>query len=231
MKKQEQVHAGHRKRLRERFRTAGLESLADVNCLELILFYGVPRKDTNVMAHDLLERFGSFNNVLDAPVEALMEIPGVTENAATLLKLIPQAARRYLIGQTQTTQILNGVRETAEFLMPRFFGATTEQVYLLCMDAKRKALDCRMVSEGGLNSADVSCRKLVRLALDANASMVVLAHNHVSGLAIPSGADLETTRIVWQAMDNVGVELVDHFIVADDECVSMRDSGYFQDFY
>ena len=226
MEKEKNIHDGHRQRLKERFRKGGMDSLSDVNCLELLLFYALPRRDTNPIAHALLDRFGSLSGALDAPPEQMQQIPGISEHAATLLHAIPQLARRYLVDQSGTNHVLNTTRRCGEYLMPYFVGAREEQVYLLCLDAKCKALDCRQISKGSLNSANVPIRKIVEVALAVNATSVVLAHNHTSGIALPSREDEATTMRIHTALDAMDILLADHIIVADDDFVSMADSNF-----
>lgn len=226
MENTKNIHEGHRKRLKERFLKGGMDSLSDINCLELVLFYALPRRDTNPIAHALLEHFGSLSAVLDASPEQLQQIPGISEHAATLLHAIPQLARRYMVDQTNTDDILNTTRRCGEYLMPHFVGAREEQVYLLCLDAKCKALDCRMVAKGSLNTANVPIRKIVEVALAVNATSVVLAHNHPSGIALPSREDEATTLRLYAALEAMGILLADHIIIADDDFVSMADSRF-----
>ena len=222
------LHTGHRARLKAQFLQAGLDAFTDIQALELLLFYANPRQDTNPIAHRLLNQFGTLSAVLDAPVELLESVKGVGENAALLLHLIPCFCRRYLIDRASYEQILDSTEKAGAFLVPYFFGARDEMVYLLCLDAKCKVLDCRMLSVGGVNTAAVSVRKIVEAALACNATSVVLAHNHTSGIALPSKEDEATTRQIRTALDAVGILLVDHIIVADDDFVSMADSGFFR---
>lgn len=222
------LHTGHRARLKAQFLQAGLDAFTDIQVLELLLFYANPRQDTNPIAHRLLNQFGTLSAVLDAPVELLESVKGVGENAALLLHLIPCVCRRYLIDRASYEQILDSTEKGGAFLVPYFFGARDEMVYLLCLDAKCKVLDCRMLSVGGVNTAAVSVRKIVEAALACNATSVVLAHNHTSGIALPSKEDEATTRQIRTALDAVGILLVDHIIVADDDFVSMADSGFFR---
>lgn len=222
------LHTGHRARLKAQFLQAGLDAFTDIQVLELLLFYANPRQDTNPIAHRLLNQFGTLSAVLDAPVELLESVKGVGENAALLLHLIPCVCRRYLIDRASYEQILDSTEKAGAFLVPYFFGARDEMVYLLCLDAKYKVLDCRMLSVGGVNTAAVSVRKIVEAALACNATSVVLAHNHTSGIALPSKEDEATTRQIRTALDAVGILLVDHIIVADDDFVSMADSGFFR---
>lgn len=158
------MHTGHRARLKAQFLQSGLDALTDIQVLELLLFYANPRRDTNPIAHRLLNQFGSLSAVLDAPPELLGKVNGVGENAALLLHLVPCVCRRYLIDRASYEQVLDSTEKAGAFLVPYFFGARDEMVYLLCLDAKCKVLDCRMLSVGGVNTASVSVRKIVEAA-------------------------------------------------------------------
>ena len=220
------IHDGHRQRLKERFRTGGLDNFTDVQVLELALYYCIPRRDTNPIAHALIERFGSLSQVLEASVEELQKVPGIGEGTAVYLSLLTQIGRFYLVDRSQREEILPTLDKCGEYLVPRFFGRSTETVFLLCLDAKCKVLCCREVGQGSVNSAGISVRKIVETALGVNATTVVLAHNHPSGLALPSAEDIITTRRVAAALAAVEVHLADHVVVADGDYVSMVQSGY-----
>ena len=220
------IHEGHRQRMKKRFLKEGLDNFSDIQVLELLLFYIIPRRDTNPIAHALLDRFGSLYQVLEAPVEELEKVEGIGPNAALLLNLITAVARFYMVNRTEQHKILKTLDECGEYLKSFFVGRRVEMVYLLCLDAKCKVLCCREVGEGSVNSANVPIRRIVELALGANATSVVLAHNHPSGLAIPSGEDILTTRRVAAALSTVDIQLVDHIIVADDDFVSLVQSGH-----
>lgn len=222
------VHDGHRKRLKERFLCEGLDSFTDIQALELLLFYCIPRKDTNEVAHALLNKFKTFSNVLDAEPEDLMKVDGIGESAAAFLNLIPAVGRYYSVNQAKNIKILRSVKACGEYLMSFFKNRTNEMVYMLCLDAKCKVLCCKEIGEGSVNSANVPVRRVVQTALEFNASAVVLAHNHPSGLALPSNEDVMTTRQVAAALDAVDITLADHIVVADDDFVSMAQSGYFR---
>ena len=220
------LHKNHRKRLKERFRKDGLDSFTEYQVLELLLFYVIPRRDTNEIAHYLIERFGSLSMVLEAPIEELVKVEGVGPEAAQFLHMMPAVGRRYLVDKTVQSKVLKTIEECGRFLLPYFFGRQVETVFLLCLDAKCKVLCCREVGEGSVNSAGISVRKIVELALAANATAVVLAHNHPSGVAVPSLEDVQTTHRIADALRAVEVHLVDHIVVADDDFVSMVMSGH-----
>lgn len=220
-----QVHDGHRQRLKERFRREGLDGFTEVQVLELLLFSCIPRRDTNPIAHALIDRYGSFSQVMEAPVEELMKVPGVGESTAVFLHMVLEAGRYYQVNRNAHATILKTLDQCGEYLVSFFYGRRVETVYLLCMDAKCKVLCCKQIGEGSTNSAGISLRKIVETALGANASTVVLAHNHPSGLAIPSEEDIATTRRVAAALRTVEIQLADHIIVADDDYVSLVQSG------
>ena len=220
------IHDGHRQRLKERFLRGGLDNFTDVQVLELALFYCIPRKDTNPIAHALLDHFGSLSQVLEASVEELQKVPGIGENTAIYLTMLTQVGRYYLVDRSQREVILPTIDKCGAYLVPHFFGRSVETVFLLCLDAKCKVLCCREIGQGSVNSAGISIRKIVEVALGANATTVVLAHNHPSGLALPSAEDIQTTRRVAAALRAVEVHLADHIVVADGDYVSMVQSGY-----
>ena len=222
------VHDGHRERLKERFRSEGLDGFTEVQVLELLLFYSVPRRDTNEIAHALLEKFGTLAQVLDANPADLDKVPGMGSSSALFLKLLSAAGRRYQISRTESATILRTLEQCGAYLQPRFFGRKHEAVFLLCLDAKCKVLACKQVGEGSVNSAGVPIRRIVETALSANATMVVLAHNHPSGLALPSADDIQTTKRLAVALDTVEITLIDHLVFSDDDYVSMAQSGYFK---
>ena len=222
------IHEGHRQRLKDRFRQEGLDGFNEVNALEMLLFYCVPRSDTNPLAHRLIERFGSFSGVLDASIEELEAVEGVGHNISTFLTFIPQVDRYYNDNKNKNLKILTSVAQCGEYLRPKFINRKNEMVYMVCLDAKCKVLSCKQLGEGSVNSAGVPIRRIVDVALKMNASSVILAHNHPGGVAFPSSDDIQTTIRVSQALAGVDVVLTDHLIFADGDYTSIVDSGYYR---
>lgn len=220
------IHDGHRKRLKERYIRDGLDGFTEVQILELLLFYAIPYKDTNPIAHALLNRFGSLSKVLDAPMSKLMEVEGIKDHAAVFLKLLRDVERCYKVSNTRDELRLGSVWECGEYLKPLFHGRKNEIIYLLCLDGKLKVLNCRQVGEGSVNYASIPIRRCVEMALEDGASIVILAHNHPSGIAVPSGDDIQATRRLAAALAAVEITLADHIVVADNDYVSMVQSGY-----
>lgn len=219
-------HAGHRGRLRNRYLQEGLDGFEDHNVLELLLFFCVVKQDTNVIAHALLDRFGSFSGVLNADVDSLFAVKGMTHNAALLLHLLPAVFRRYGDDQVRLEKELNTSEKIGDYLLPKYIGRTSEAIYLLCLDPNCRLLCCELLSEGGTNDATIDVRKIAELAFRSKASHVVLAHNHPNGEPKPTFKDINTTRTVQATLKQLGIELVDHFIIAKGEAKSMMELGY-----
>lgn len=221
------THDGHRQRLKTEF-LARPDSFPDHKLLELLLFYANPRSDTNPLAHELIDHFGSLAGILDATPEELQKVKGVGEHAAVLFKAVKEFSGRYLTVRTQVDDIARNSRDYYTLLRPYFFGARNEMLCLLCLDGKHKVLGIRKLGEGNVNAVNVTTRLIAEAALSLNASAVVLAHNHVSGIAFPSDDDVATTNSLAPILSTLGVALVDHLIFVDDDMVSLRDSGFYR---
>jgi len=223
------LHDGHRKRLKEQFLNHS-DGFHDHQLLELLLCYAIPQGDVNGLAHRLLDRFGSLAGVLDARPEALEQVPGVGEHTAVLLKLIPVLSGRYQADRAGMGTILDSTQAAGQYLRPYFSqGARYEMAYLVCLDGKYKVLGCHKLDEGTVNAAEITPRKMVEIVLAHNATAAILAHNHLSGLALHSNADLMSTQQLRAILRSVDVELLDHLIFTDDDMVSLKDSGFFSD--
>ena len=220
------IHDGHREKMRARFLTGGLDSFAPHEALELLLYYAIPRRDTNAIAHTLMERYGSLSAVLNAPVEDLQRVEGIGESAAILLHLVPQVCRRASMEDAAQDTALNSSAKAGKYLLSLFEGKKREMIYQLCLDRKGKLLACKNLGEGGVAAVVLDIRRVVENAILTSASGVILAHNHPSGIALPSNEDYIMTDKAKAALAAVDVVLMDHIIVADGDFVSMADSGY-----
>ena len=220
------IHEGQRARLKQRFAEHGERVFDDHQLLELMLFYAVPQGDVNPLAHRLINHFGSFAAVLDAKPEELRKVKGVGDHTALFLSMFPQVLRRYLASKSDSEEQITSATDAGEFLLPYFFGARNEKSFLACFDSKGKLLGVRPLSEGTPNANEISLRKITTEALALNATVVVLAHNHPSGLATPSQEDLFLTRYIQDSLKPLGITLYDHVILTDDDMVSLRDSRY-----
>jgi DNA repair protein RadC len=219
------VHDGHRERLRKSYLEHGLMSMNDINALELLLFYAIPRRDTNEIAHHLLERFGSLDAVFSAPVEELREVDGIGESAAALIALIPDIMKKSRLSKSREIRQIRSSEDAGAYLLPYFMNEKDEVVYLLCLDSKRAVICCTEMGRGVVNSVDTSIRRIVEKALKVRACSVIIAHNHPDCIALPSREDDVFTRALYNALETVGIRLEDHIIVADEDYISVADTG------
>ena len=220
------LHDGHRNRLKNRFLNEGLTNFEDHNVLELLLFYSIPRSDTNEIAHELLNKFGSLHGVFEAGMEDLMSVNGISRHSAVLIKMIPELFVVYGRDKVRDIQKINSSDDAKQFFIPRFYGKVREEVQLVLLDDKMNIIKWVKIYEGSVNSANVPIRKIVEIAIENRATNVIIAHNHPTGLILPSKDDLRATANVREALALVDVKLLDHVIVSDNEAASLKDSGY-----
>jgi len=208
------LHAHHRSRLKRRFLKEGLSGFEKHNVLELLLFYAVPQKDTNELAHYLINHFGSFSNVCDAPVEELMAMSGIKENAAVLLKLIPELARLYCSDRFDFDLSEPTYEDLGEYFVSRFLGMKHEQVLATYLDSAMNIVSTETIFMGSLNSAGVTPKKMLESVVLKNVPYVILAHNHPLGNPIASSEDIITTKNISDFLYTIDITLLDHFVVA-----------------
>ena len=219
------VHDGHRERLRARFAEHGLESFNELNALELLLCYAIPRRDTNELAHRLLDAFGSLSGVFQASMQELTSIPGIGENAAALILMVPQIVKKAHVSKAKETKIIRNSTDAGNYLLPYFLDEQDEIVMMLCLDNKRAVICCREMGRGVVNCVEANIRRMVETALKVKTTTVIIAHNHPNGVALPSREDDNFTRALYRSLGLLGITLEDHIIVANDEFVSLADSG------
>lgn len=217
-------HDGHRSRLRKKYFENGFDSFEDHEILEMLLYNCYTRRNTNDIAHKLLDAFGSLSAVFEAPIDSIIKV-GVSESVATFLHMIPDICRVYYDDRNNSKSKIIQMDNIGDYFINKFIGRVDESIYLLLMDSKCKELYCGVIATGTSCSSDVPMRKIVDLSMRYNATNAVLAHNHPSGVALPSKADLHVTKLLHSTLASVGVKLVDHIIVADDEYVSLRESA------
>lgn len=216
---------GHRERMRERISATGMKGLADHEVLEYLLYAYVPRRDTNVIAHALIERFGALSKVFEADAEELAAVPGMTESGAIFLANLLGVVEKYKISKLKQNVALTSHGLAMEYVKTLLFGAPEEQVYMLCLDSKMRLIKEVLLSDGVVNKAEISTRKLVKCALLYNSANVILGHNHPSGELSPSVADISFTKSAYMLLDQIGIRLLDHIIVSDDNCFSFKGAG------
>ncbi len=225
----ENVHKGHRERLKnEIVSKKRLSEIQNDKLLEMLLFYGIPQKDTAWIARELLTRFGSLSGVIDADIEELCSVKGMTRNAASLIKLIRPVARNYILSKYQSDELLKSLTDIGKYMMVQFSLVDTECCAMLCLNRLGKVLSFEIVGEGDVDSVGISPRTVLEKVLKTEATAVVLAHNHPGGIAIPSERDVIITSEIIGALRAVSINLIDHIIIADDDYVSMAQSDKFK---
>jgi len=220
------IHDGHRQRVKEKFTESGADSFRDHELLEMLLFYGIARKDTNEIAHKLIDKFGSLAGVLSAATYELTEVEGISEHTAALITLVPQIVRRAEASKPRKTVQLTTPAGMYDYLKPFFRFEKKECAYALFLDSQLRPIACDCVNRGVVNAVNVSTRQLCEMALRYNAVQLVLAHNHPDSVAEPSRDDIELTKQLAAAANAIGVTLVDHIIVAGDGYCSLAKKGY-----
>lgn len=229
-------HDGHRERLKRRFITEGLGNFEAHNVLELLLFYSVPRKDTNSIAHRLIEQFGSLVGVLNASPEELTQVEGITMSSAVHLHLIAEVARRYyteaLAAPPAEADCGDKMLHYGRKLVASCAGLTEEHFFVICLDNSMRELCFEQIGNSGSPTAvPLATRKVAELAMKYHAPAIIIAHNHPNGLAIPSREDIGATLSLKKTLSALDIRLLDHFIIAGDDFVSMAQSGYFSESY
>ena len=217
------IHDGHRERLRSRVRRSGLESLADHEKLEYLLYPFIPRRDTNPIAHELLATFGTFKNVLDAEIADLAAVKGMTENAAVYLHTLPEVMSAYILSEKGSR--IQGTRDSAEYMIARIGGRKEEHFLVIYLEEGGRILMTEEISTNRRREVVVDRDRIVRNAVKYGAKYVVLGHNHPNGTIAPSEEDVEATNRIVQALGVVNIKLGDHLIVSGCEYYSMQLQG------
>lgn len=219
------IHDGHRERMRQRIKKNGLASFEPHEVLEVLLYYCIPRGNTNEIAHSLLQHYKTIGGVLQASVKELQTFKGVGENAAFFLSLLNEANRYINLEKASQDSILSDVEAYGRYLKPLFDGVANEAAYMICLDAKCAVINHYKLSEGSAVSTGLPIRKIIDIALTCNAASVILAHNHPGGFAIPSQEDKEATLFLARFLHSIDIVLADHLIFSQGDYVSLLESA------
>ncbi len=217
------VHTGHRERMRREFKNGGFKNWEPHKVLEYLLFYAIPVADTNETAHNIIDSCGSFNDVFHASREQLISISKVGNKTADYICMLGEFVKYYnKMRYSDDAFVLDG--DTAqEYFLDLFDGMKRENLYMICLDSKNKIIYKECVFEGTFESLDVDMTRILRIAVKCDATYVVLAHNHPSGILKPSQADIMTTQMINKVLSMGGIKLIDHIIVAGGKCISLAD--------
>ncbi len=211
-----------------RFLNKNPDWIKDEELLELLLRYVTEEPDK--VSRQLLVEYENIAALMEADAGDLQNLPYLSEEAVLLLRLVPELNRRYFVARSQGRTRLVTSKDYGDYLLPKFYGARDELVYLLCLDATNQVILCQQIEHGSVNSAHIPIRRLVQEALQANATTVVLAHNHPSGVAMPSREDVALTETLYHTLKALDIFLDDHIIVANDNYRSLRECGYYMEF-
>lgn len=222
---EDNVHAGHRERVRKRYVEEGLDSFKDHEILELILYYCIPKRDTNELAHRMISEYGTLTDLMEADPLDLVRRCKVSLNTAILVSMFVPLTRRYMRGKWGERPVINSSSKAGEYALSLFAGRIYEVFFTICLDSQNRVNHAALVHEGTINEAPVYPRIIVETALRHKANSVILAHNHPGGSLKPSGADIEVTKKIYAALKPISINVVDHIITAGDRYISFAEQG------
>ncbi len=219
------MHEGHRDRVRARFMKEGLSSFEEHQALELLLFYAIPRRDTNDLAHLLLQKFGSLAGLFNAELADIANVEGIGVRSAALIKLVPELTRKYWLSQSQEDQPkVSSILAAAEYARTLLHGKTSEHFYVVCLDAQYRVKSIDLLSRGTATEAPVYIRHITECVIRCGADKVFVTHNHPGGKPQPSKQDVATTMSILSAMDALCIEFLDHIIIAEQDFFSFAQN-------
>ena len=220
------VHKNHRSRMRKKFRENGFDGFAEHEILEMLLYYSIPRMNTNPLAHKILDKYKSLANVFDATPEELMKEVGVSEVTATLLSMIPKLSKVYDTSKWERVECLRDTDELGKFAVSLFKDKLNEEFAIICLDANRCVHWSGTIIKGTIDRTEAYPRVVVSEALKHKATKIVLAHNHPNGTLASSVADKEATEVLIRVLKGIGIEDLDHIIVSGARYFSMKEMGF-----
>jgi DNA repair protein RadC len=217
-------YVGHRRRLKDRFIKAGLEPFADYEVLEFLLTFSIAQKDVKPVAKELIDRFKSFQGVLDAPLDAVTSVQGVGEHSALLIKLAKACSDYYLRRKLHGKSIISSPEDLLNYCKSAMAGQSDEQFRIVYLNAKNEVLHDELLQEGTVDQSAVYPRKIIERALRQKAVALILVHNHPSGNPEPSSHDRHLTKMLIQLSESLGIKIHDHIIIGRNEYFSFRYS-------
>lgn len=219
------LHANHRQRLDRKIKTGGFECLSEHEQLEYILFDVIRRGDTNALAHRILDKFGDLHGVFSASMEELMRVKGVGREVARSLSTQydrMRIAERSLLIQPKEYK---NIKDICDYVYTWLHGRLNEMLVLVSFNSVNRIIKTEIIAEGSIDQVSIYNKNIAKRALDNYAASIVIAHNHPSGIARPSKSDIITTRALISALSLLEIKFIDHIIVSDSDCYSMRKNG------
>jgi DNA repair protein RadC len=217
------LHKDHRKRFRERILNTRDDDLVDYELLEAVLFYAIPRKNTNPVAHRLIKAFKSINGVLNANKRELKKVKGVGDATAEMLIIMGKLARQYPDDRQKLIRYRFGSEETNEYLRSIFEDIEYERVYMVYLDGNKQIIKKKLLFEGSMENVSVDLATLAKMSLDDEFKYSVCVHNHPSGIAKASYADRKTTELIDKMFEMLGMKFYDSVIVTENACYSIKN--------
>jgi len=222
----ESIHKNHRKRMKNKFIEHGFEGFEEHEILEMLLYYAIPRKDTNPLAHTILNEYKTLANVFDADVHQLEKIPGLSKNSAVLLSMIPALARIYDKSKFEKQPYLHDTESIGKYAISLLKGKQNEELALICLDSNRKVHWSGIITKGTIDRIEAYPRIVVSEVIKHNARCVIFAHNHPHNTLMPSAADRAATDNLVELLRGIDVVVIDHVIVSGDRYYSMAEMGF-----
>lgn len=223
------VHADHRSRMKQSYKAVGMNGFSEIEKLEFLLFFAIPFKDTNPLAHKLLDEFKSINGVINADYNVLSKIDGVGEHTAIFLNYLHELITYYCNHANDVT-VLDSNTKAQSFCKNLFVGKQKEEMCVICLNSAKEVVNYNFIARGTVDSVYVSMKDVIRYVWDNNCEQVILAHNHPAGTPLPSDEDLSWTYAVMDKFKDSKIEVVDHIIVSPNGTYSMATTGYINDF-
>lgn len=219
------LHKGHRLRMKERFRSSGLENFADHEVIELLLYFGISVKNTNELAHNLMNKFGSLSGVFDATYEELLKIEGINEHTATLITMIPAFAKRYSLDKLRKKSVYTCAQDCAEMAVTHFIGATKEHLEVFLFDGASRLINHATLHKGSLSATAINLELLGEFIFENKAASFLISHNHPSGKLEPSKEDIIVTREIYSRFKALRKKLIGHILVCGDRYVDILEAA------
>lgn len=218
------LHEGHRESMRSKFRSAPSESMPDHELLEFLLFNVIPRKNTNEIAHELINRYDSFHGVFEADAYDLMRVKGIGERSALFIKTIYACIRRYGDSKNAPAEEIATNADAGRYFVQKLGKETREHMLLLLLDNSDRIIGCHEIEKGSVNRVSCSLQNLFGAVYASNAAGFYVAHNHPRGKAIPSREDYAITREIMDISSLLDYDFRDHIIVAGDQFIPVMES-------
>ena len=221
-KETKNLHSGHRDRLKNQYMINGIHSMTEIQQLELLLFYAIPQKDTNPIAHKLLDKFGCIKNVLNANVRDLCTVDGIKENSATFLKVVSNMATVCSLPKPGAT--ITGSIDAMAFCEKFYVGVNLEQFHVVCLNGDNKVIGSKMIKAGTVDQINVNICDITQFAMSLNSDRIIVSHNHPDGPGRMSDEDCRFTySLICSCLLN-SIELLDHVVVGTDKTFSFHEN-------